>query len=77
MLAGTRAIVQACAGMKDGRWDRKSTGSELNQKTLGILGMGRIGAEVAKRAMAFQMNVIAYDPYLTESRAKTLFSKPR
>ena len=73
MLAGTRAIVQACAGMKDGRWDRKKyTGSELNQKTLGILGMGRIGAEVAKRAMSFQMDVIAYDPYLTESRAKTL-----
>ena len=73
MLAGTRAIVQACAGMKAGLWDRKKyTGSELNQKTLGILGMGRIGAEVAKRAMAFQMDVLAYDPYLTESRAKTL-----
>jgi D-3-phosphoglycerate dehydrogenase len=73
MLAGTRAIVQACAGMKAGRWDRKKyTGSELNQKTLGILGMGRIGAEVAKRAMAFQMDVLAYDPYLTESRAKAL-----
>ena len=73
MLAGTRPIVQACAGMKAGRWDRKKfTGSELNQKTLGILGMGRIGAEVAKRAMAFQMDVIAYDPYLTESRAKSL-----
>ncbi len=66
MLAGTRPIVQACAGMKAGRWDRKKfTGSELNQKTLGILGMGRIGAEVAKRAMAFQMDVLAYDPYLT------------
>jgi D-3-phosphoglycerate dehydrogenase len=73
MLAGTRAIVQACAGMKAGLWDRKKyTGSELNQKTLGILGMGRIGAEVAKRAMAFQMDVLAYDPYLTESRAKAL-----
>lgn len=73
MLAGTRPIVQACAGMKAGRWDRKKfTGSELNQKTLGILGMGRIGAEVAKRAMAFQMDVIAYDPYLTETRAKSL-----
>jgi len=73
MLAGTRPIVQACAGMKAGRWDRKKyTGSELNQKTLGVLGMGRIGAEVAKRAMAFQMDVLAYDPYLTESRAKTL-----
>ena len=73
MLAGARPIVQACAGMKAGRWDRKKfTGSELNQKTLGILGMGRIGAEVAKRAMAFQMDVLAYDPYLTESRAMSL-----
>ncbi|MGB0334742.1 MAG: phosphoglycerate dehydrogenase [Opitutales bacterium] len=73
MLAGTRPVVQACAGMREGRWDRKKyTGSELNQKTLGVLGMGRIGAEVAKRAMAFQMDVLAYDPYLTESRAKTL-----
>jgi D-3-phosphoglycerate dehydrogenase len=73
MLAGTRPIVQASARMSAGGWDRKKfTGSELNQKTLGILGMGRIGAEVAKRAMAFQMEVLAYDPYLTESRAKSL-----
>ena len=73
MLAGTRPIVQACARMREGGWDRKKFGGyELNQKTLGILGMGRIGAEVAKRAMAFQMDVIAFDPYLTESRAKSL-----
>ncbi len=73
MLAGARPIVQAAVSMTEGRWDRKKlTGSELCQKTLGILGMGRIGAEVAKRAMAFQMEVLAYDPYLTESRAKTL-----
>ena len=73
MLCGTRSIVQACAGMREGRWDRKKyTGSELNEKTLGVLGMGRIGAEVAKRAQAFNMQVLAYDPYLTESRAKSL-----
>ena len=73
MLAGTRPIVQADARMREGGWDRKKFGgSELNQKTLGVLGMGRIGAEVAKRAMAFQMEVLAYDPYLTESRAKSL-----
>ena len=73
ILAGTRPIVQACARMKDGGWDRKKfTGSELNLKTLGILGMGRIGAEVAKRARAFQMQVLAFDPYLTEARAKDL-----
>lgn len=73
MLAGARPIVQAASGMRAGRWDRKKyTGSELNQKTLGILGLGRIGVELAKRAMAFQMDVMAYDPYLTESRAKSL-----
>jgi D-3-phosphoglycerate dehydrogenase len=73
LLAGTRPIVQACATMREGGWGRKDyTGSELNQKTLGVLGMGRIGAEVAKRAMAFQMEVLAYDPYLTESRANNL-----
>ena len=73
MLCGTRPIVQACAGMRAGRWDRKKfTGFELNAKVLGILGMGRIGTEVAKRAKAFNMSILAYDPYLTESRAKTL-----
>ena len=73
MLAGTRPIVQACARMREGAWDRKKfTGSELNGKTLGVLGMGRIGAEVSKRARAFQMQVLAYDPYLTEARAKDL-----
>lgn len=73
MLAGTRPIVQACARMRAGGWDRKKfTGSELNGKTLGVLGLGRIGAEVSKRAKAFQMDVLAYDPYLTESRAKSL-----
>ena len=73
MVAGTRPIVQACARMREGAWDRKKfTGSELNGKTLGVLGMGRIGAEVSKRARAFQMQVLAYDPYLTEARAKDL-----
>ena len=73
MLAGARPVVQACARMREGAWDRKKfTGSELNGKTLGVLGMGRIGAEVSKRARAFQMKVLAYDPYLTEARAKDL-----
>jgi D-3-phosphoglycerate dehydrogenase len=77
MLCGARPVVQACARMRAGGWDRKKfTGSELNGKVLGILGMGRIGGEVAKRAAAFNMEVLAYDPYLTQSRANTLGVKP-
>lgn len=73
MLAATRPITQAAASMKAGRWDRKILGGfELNGKTLGICGMGRIGAEVAKRAKAFNMDVLAYDPYLTPIRAEQL-----
>ncbi len=73
MLCGARPIVQAGASMRAGQWDKKSfSGSELMQKTLGVLGLGRIGAEVSKRAQAFGMRVLAYDPYLTEARAKAL-----
>ncbi|MGE9294385.1 MAG: hydroxyacid dehydrogenase, partial [Puniceicoccales bacterium] len=73
MLSGTRPIAQACASMKAGRWDRKLySGYELNGKTLGVCGLGRIGAEVAKRAIAFNMTVLAFDPYLTQSRADAL-----
>ena len=73
MLCGTRPIAQANSSIHDGVWDRKSfKGAELKNKTLAVLGMGRIGAEVAKRAMAFGMKVLAYDPFLTEARAKTL-----
>jgi D-3-phosphoglycerate dehydrogenase / 2-oxoglutarate reductase len=59
--------------MVAGKWDRKLfQGAELAGKTLGILGMGRIGTEVAKRALVFGMKVIAYDPYLTEERARAI-----
>jgi D-3-phosphoglycerate dehydrogenase len=59
--------------MKAGQWDRKSfAGIELFKKTLGIVGLGRIGGEVAKRAQAFGMRVLAYDPYLAPSRAKAM-----
>jgi D-3-phosphoglycerate dehydrogenase len=59
--------------MVAGKWDRKSfEGTELCGKTLGIIGMGRIGGEVARRAIAFGMNVIAFDPYLVQSRARSL-----
>ncbi len=73
LLALARKVPQAHSSMAAGKWDRKLfQGMELLGKTLGILGMGRIGSEVAKRARAFGMRVIAYDPYLTEDRAKAL-----
>ncbi|MFW5882728.1 MAG: phosphoglycerate dehydrogenase, partial [Verrucomicrobiota bacterium] len=73
MLCGTRPIAQANAGMSAGRWDRKAyVGSELAGKTLAILGLGRIGREVARRAQVSKMRVIAYDPFITEERARAL-----
>ena len=73
MLCGARPVPQAAASMREGRWDRKILGgSELLSKTLGVCGMGRIGSEVAKRAKAFGMDIIAYDPFLTEARAESM-----
>jgi len=73
ILALARKVPQAHVSMAAGKWDRKLfQGAELLGKTLGVLGMGRIGSEVAKRALAFGMRVIAYDPYLTEDRAKAI-----
>jgi D-3-phosphoglycerate dehydrogenase len=73
ILCGARPVPQAAASMKRGEWDRKSfSGIELFRKTLGIVGLGRIGGEVAKRAQAFGMKVLAYDPYLAPSRAKAM-----
>jgi D-3-phosphoglycerate dehydrogenase len=73
LMALARKIPQAHLSMKEGKWIRKDfQGTELYNKTLGILGMGRIGTEVAKRAQAFGMKVLAYDPFLTLARAKAL-----
>lgn len=73
MMAVARHIPQAYAKTVAGRWDRKSfLGVELRNKVLGVLGLGRIGIEVAKRAAAFGMTIIGYDPFLSEERANKL-----
>jgi D-3-phosphoglycerate dehydrogenase len=73
LLAVARNVPQGHASLKSGAWDRKSfTGVEINGKTLGVVGMGRIGTEVAKRMLAMGMTVLAHDPFLTEERAAAL-----
>lgn len=73
MLSLARNIPQAHASIIAGKWDRKSfEGVEILGKRLAVIGMGRIGTEFAKRAQAFGMSVIAYDPFLTAARAQAL-----
>ncbi|HUU70868.1 MAG TPA: phosphoglycerate dehydrogenase [Planctomycetota bacterium] len=73
MLGLSRRVPEACASLKRGEWDRKRfVGSELMHKTLGIVGLGRIGGEVARRAAAFGMKLIGDDPFCTEERAEKL-----
>lgn len=68
-----RQLPEVSTTMKEGRWDRSLfMGRELKGKTLGIVGLGRIGSEVATRAIAFGMSVIAYDPFMTDERFATL-----
>lgn len=73
VLGLLRQIPRASDVMRDGRWDRASfMGRELKNKTLGIVGLGRIGSEVAARAHAFGMTVVAYDPYISDERFTAL-----
>ncbi len=71
MLSLARNIPQADAALRQGRWERsRFKGIELNGKTLGLVGAGRIGSEVARRAIAFGMKILVYDPYLSRERAE-------
>jgi len=73
MLGMARSIPQASASTKSGKWEKKKfMGTELRGKTLGILGLGSIGREVLKRARAFQMRIIAHDPYVMSQLAKDI-----
>ena len=73
LLALARNVPQAMASLKDGKWKRSAyTGVELQDKVVGILGLGRIGVLVAERLAAFDMTVIAYDPYVPATRSAQL-----
>lgn len=77
LLALAREIPRADAGMKQGKWLKKELeGVELNGRTLGVVGYGRIGMEVGKRASAFGMNVVAYDPLIPEDEIKKRGAEP-
>src|SRR5439155_9243588 len=73
MLALARSVPAADRAMKDGRWEkRRFVGTELRGKTLGVAGLGRIGQEVAQRARAFGMRVVAHDPFISAEVAAAL-----
>ncbi|MRH44388.1 phosphoglycerate dehydrogenase [Aquibacillus halophilus] len=73
LMSLARKIPQAYYALKHQKWDRKShVGVELKNKTLGVVGLGRIGAEVAARAKGQRMKIIAYDPFLTEEKAEKM-----
>ena len=76
MLALLRHVPEASASLARGEWERgRFTGRELRGKTLGIIGLGKIGKSVARRAVGFEMRVIANDPYLTEDQANEAGAK--
>jgi len=76
MFALARKIPQATASMKAGKWEKnKFMGSEVYNKTLGIVGIGRVGSIVADRALGLKMNVIAYDPFISHDAAENSVSR--
>lgn len=72
LLALVRQLPKFDAAMREGRWEKSSSGAEVRGKTLGLIGLGRIGGEVAVRADAFDMRVIAFDPFISEAAAREL-----
>src|SRR5699024_1469472 len=73
ILSAARNIASANAALKNGEWKRSAyKGIELYEKTLGVIGLGRIGSLVAERMKSFGMNIVAYDPYVTAARAQQL-----
>ncbi|HEY4691369.1 MAG TPA: hydroxyacid dehydrogenase [Anaerolineae bacterium] len=77
MLALVRRVPAADASLKQGKWEKSAfMGAELSGKTLGLIGIGRIGAEVASRAIAFGMSVLAHDPYLSEAQIRDRRAEP-
>ncbi len=77
LVALARNIPQAHAALREGRWERSRYGGvELADKTLGVLGLGRIGQQVARRALGLQMKVLGHDPYVSEERFRELGVEP-
>ncbi|HEY1484293.1 MAG TPA: hydroxyacid dehydrogenase, partial [Candidatus Acidoferrum sp.] len=70
LLALVRQVPKFDAAMREGRWEKSSSGAEVRGKTLGLIGLGRIGSEVAERAAAFDLRVIAFDPFISEAAAR-------
>ncbi len=78
MIAASRWIGYGTSTMKEGKWEKKAMeGVELHGKTLGLIGVGRIGRETAKRAIAFGMKVVAYDPYVSDPGMEGIKMMPK
>jgi D-3-phosphoglycerate dehydrogenase len=73
LMSLVRSIPQATASMRAGKWEKKKfMGTEIYNKTLGIIGMGKVGSVVAERARGLKLNVVVYDPFITPAVAERL-----